>query len=92
MYFIIDFFNYIVFKSTKTIKVSQIAEFPKLDITNESFKSDIYIITRQLKSFDLDYFSKVSNITFSFSSDESSLFLVFFHVFLLFSFHVLRKK
>lgn len=58
--------NYIVFKSTKTIKVSQIAEFPKLDITNESFKSDIYIITRQLKSFDLDYFSKVSNITKSF--------------------------
>lgn len=58
--------NYFVCKSTKAIKVSQVHAFPKLDVTKENFKSDIYIIIPQLKDFDLEYFTKVSKTTNSF--------------------------
>ena len=58
--------NYIACKSTKTIKISHVTDFPKLDITKDNFKSDIYIIVPQLKEYDLEYFKNVSNITKSF--------------------------
>ena len=55
--------NYIVCKATKTIKVSHVTNLPMLNITSENFKADVYIITQQLKEFDLEYLTKVSNVT-----------------------------